>query len=236
MLNKSYQQNLPFIIFVFALLLGFLGISLVNQGMGGDSFVYSSIALNMAHGVGSIWQPNYSKTVFPVFYEHPGLSFWLESLFFKLLGSGFYVEKIYCAITVIFTLLFTCKIWRLINHNKVSYWQYWLPVLIWLLMPINAYAYKHNLPQNTLTCFVTAATYYLLCSYLHDKGKYLYLVISALLIVAAIFSNGGTALYPVGLFFLLWLVFRSPKLINMIMLSIIILILVTFFTGLIFII
>ena len=70
MLKKTWQQNLPFIIFILALLLGFLGVSLVNQGMGGDSFVYSSIALNMAHGVGSFGR-QYTKTVFPIFYEHP---------------------------------------------------------------------------------------------------------------------------------------------------------------------
>ena len=233
MLKKVCQQNLPFTILVFALLLGFLGVSLVNQGMGGDSFVYSSIALNMAHGIGSLWTPNYTKTVFPVFYEHPGLSFWLESFFFKILGSGFYVEKIYCAVTAAFTLVFTCKICRLISNRKISTGQFWLPVLVWLLMPINTYAFKHNLPQNTLTAFVTAASYYLLCFYLLDKRKYLYLTISALFIVAAIFANGSTALYPLSLFFLLWLIFRSPKFINMLGLTILLLILVTFFTTLI---
>ena len=233
MLKKTWQQNLPFIIFILALLLGFLGVSLVNQGMGGDSFVYSSIALNMAHGIGSLWAPSYTKTVFPIFYEHPGLSFWLESFFFKILGSGFYVEKIYCAVTAIFTLFFTCKIWRLVSTDKVSAWQFWLPLLVWLLMPINTYAFKHNLPQNTLTAFVTAASYYLLCFYLLDQRKYLHLTISALFIVAAIFSNGITALYPLGLLFLLWLVFRRPKFTNMIGLTMLLLILTAFFTTLI---
>ena len=232
-LKKICRQNLPFIILVFALLLGFLCVSLVNQGMGGDSFVYSSIALNMAHGIGSLWAPSYTKTVFPTFYEHPGLSFWLESFFFKILGSGFYVEKIYCAVTAVFTLVFTCKIWRLINDNKINYWQYWLPILVWLLMPINTYAFKHNLPQNTLTAFVTAASYYLLCFYLLSQRKYLYLMISALFMVAAIFTNGSTALYPLGLFFLLWLVFDRPKFIKMLVLTIFLLIFVIVFTGLI---
>ena len=64
----------------------------------------------MAIGIGSIWHPSYTKTIYPQFYEHPSLSFFLESLLFKLLGSDFYVEKIYCAITAAITLMFTCKI------------------------------------------------------------------------------------------------------------------------------
>ena len=93
--------------------------------------------------------------------------------------------------------------------KKISYWQFCLPILVWLLMPVNTYAYKHNLPQGNLTCFTTAATYYLLCFYLLDQRKSLYMLLAAMLIVAGVFSNGILAIYPLGFFFIFWLIFRK---------------------------
>ena len=60
---------------------------LMRQGMFLDGVTYAAIAKNLSLNHGSIWQPFYSETCFPVFYEHPPLAIYLESLFFRVLGQ-----------------------------------------------------------------------------------------------------------------------------------------------------
>ena len=43
---------------------------LLSYGMFLDGVTYASIARNMAENYGSFWQPYYTATVYPTFYEH----------------------------------------------------------------------------------------------------------------------------------------------------------------------
>jgi 4-amino-4-deoxy-L-arabinose transferase-like glycosyltransferase len=60
---------------------------LLSYGMFRDGLTYSSIARNMAEGVGAFWSPYYTATLYPQFYEHPPFAFWLQSLAFRVFGE-----------------------------------------------------------------------------------------------------------------------------------------------------
>ena len=62
--------------------------NLLTRGMFMDGLIYTSVADNMANGIGSFWHPTYTATQFPDFYEHPTLMMWLLSLWFRLCGSS----------------------------------------------------------------------------------------------------------------------------------------------------
>jgi 4-amino-4-deoxy-L-arabinose transferase-like glycosyltransferase len=69
--------------------------ALVQQGMFLDGVSYACIARNMAIGLGDFSHPHYTTTLYPVCYEQPPLVYWLQSLFFRLLGDHFWVERLY---------------------------------------------------------------------------------------------------------------------------------------------
>ena len=58
--------------------------NLLTRGMFMDGLIYTSVAANMAEGVGSFWHPVYTATQFPDFYEHPPLMMWLLSLWGRI--------------------------------------------------------------------------------------------------------------------------------------------------------
>src|SRR6266852_7226573 len=65
---------------------------MLSYGMFLDGVTYASMARNMAENYGSFWQPYYTATVYPTFYEHPPLGFWLQSWAYRLCGDSVYVE------------------------------------------------------------------------------------------------------------------------------------------------
>ena len=65
---------------------------MLTHGMFVDGLTYASIARNMAENYGSFWRPYYTATVYPTFYEHPPLGFWLQSWMYRLCGDVVYLE------------------------------------------------------------------------------------------------------------------------------------------------
>ena len=86
----------PLCFFSMSLFLILILLPLTRQGMFLDGVLYAAIAKNLALSHGSLWHPFYSQTDFSVFYEHPPLALYFQSLFFKLFGQGFGVEQFYC--------------------------------------------------------------------------------------------------------------------------------------------
>ena len=150
--------------------IGLLVPILIQDGMFLDGVTYSSISKNLAHGIGSIWKPHYTKVLYPVFYEHPPLVFGIQSLFFKILGDGMYTERIYTLITAIFTLLGIVACWRLVFKQHPMQEYSWLPVLLWITVPLIFWSYKNNLLENTLSVFTLFSVYFIFRSLLQKRG------------------------------------------------------------------
>jgi 4-amino-4-deoxy-L-arabinose transferase-like glycosyltransferase len=139
---------------------------LAHRGMFLDGITYASIARNLAHGRGRFWEPFYTATIYPRFHEHPPLGFWLESLFFRALGDHWWVERLYCATTALLTALLIAGIWRAVYQDQPSATTGpraaardfdWLPVLLWMSVPIVSWTIVGNLLEATVSVFVTAA-------------------------------------------------------------------------------
>ena len=85
---------------------------MLSHGMFMDGVVYASIARNMAENYGNFWQPYYTETVYPIFYEHPPLGFWLQSWAYRLCGDSVYVETWWGFCVGALSLLVLAGIWR----------------------------------------------------------------------------------------------------------------------------
>lgn len=195
-------DNRPFYPLCFLTLSGFLLIiilPLTRQGMFLDGVIYAALAKNLSLGHGTLWEPFYSQTLFPQFYEHPPLALYLESFFFKWFGQGFAVERIYSLLMALGQFFLISWFW--VKQNKTSLFSINILLFLWLLIPLN-HLYTQNMLEGTLTFFSTAASLVLLIKTPSRTGFFLLLNLSALAIILAFFCNGPTAFAPLATPFL----------------------------------
>lgn len=176
-----------------------------------DGLIYSTLGHNLANGIGTFWFPKFSETIMAEYYEHPPLVYGIQSLFFKLMGDAFYVEKFYSFLTALLTALFIILIWKKISFKSELKKIYWLPVLLWITIPKAFWSYNNNMLENTMGLFSLAATYFLFVS-IDIKSitrRIAFLLLSAFLIFLGFLSKGFPALFPFAFFFCYFFVFRS---------------------------
>lgn len=171
--------------------------NLLTRGMFMDGLIYTSVAANMAEGVGSFWHPVYTATQFPDFYEHPPLMMWLLSLWFRLFGSGMMAAKAYSVAVLLLTWALMVAVWKRLGF-KLSLG--WLPLLMLTLIPDVALAAHNNYLESTMTVFVLASVWLVL----RGKGVGWHLL-AGLMLAAAFLTKGPTGLFPLALPALLWL-------------------------------
>jgi 4-amino-4-deoxy-L-arabinose transferase-like glycosyltransferase len=170
--------------------------SLVQDGMFLDGVTYSAISNNMAQSIGSFWEPHYTKSFCPSFYGHPPLVFIIQSYFFKLFGSSFYTERIYCLVITLLTITAITLLWRLLNNNNnINKGLDWLPTLLWLCIPLNNWAFTNNMLDATMAMFSIFSVYFILKSLMEHKVRYLFY--GSTLVVCAFLSKGPVGIFPI---------------------------------------
>ena len=90
---------------------------LAQRGMFVDGVTYASIARNLSEGRGSFWSPSYTATIYPQFHEHPPFGFWLQSLWFRVLGDHLFVERAYSLAAALVTALLIARIWHRLQQS-----------------------------------------------------------------------------------------------------------------------
>lgn len=200
-----FRKNLPWFLFSFALFFLITLSVLVQKEMGSDGGVYASIAWNMAHNIGSLWHPVYTPSVvlpvhtpsfFPPFYEHPSLSMYIHSLFFRLFGDNFIVDSVYCLFTLLLSLWATVLIWYQLESSSSRH-LLWLVLFCWVAVPLTTRTYASNAIEDLLTMFTTFSVWASLRALLNpQKIGILCMLFASACISAAFFSNGLQAFFP----------------------------------------
>ncbi len=167
--------------------------ALVQEGMFLDGVTYSAISKNLAQGIGSVWSPHYTQTLYPEFHEHPPLVFILQAGLFKLCGSSFYTERLFTLLSALMTMLGIVKCWGLICSQKPRELS-WLPILLWLLVPIVWWSYRNNMLENVLSVCCLFASYFIIKAL--QAGSVRHLIYGSFLIVLAFLSKGFVGLFP----------------------------------------
>ena len=190
------KKALPYL-FVAGLFGLFACNNLLTRGMFMDGLIYTSVASNMAEGVGSFWHPVYTATQFPDFYEHPPLMMWLLSLWFRLFGTGMMAAKAYSVSVLLLTAALMMGVWKQLGFKLGLGW---LPLLMLTLIPDVALAAHNNYLESTMTLFVLASVWLVL------RGKGVgWHALAGLMLAAAFLTKGPTGLFPLALPALLWL-------------------------------
>jgi len=190
-------------LFLFSIFFFLYAPNLLREGMFVDGIWYAAIGNNLANGIGTFWQPSFTNTIHKSFYEHPPLAFGIQSLFFKTFGNSFWVERFYCFIVFLITILLIIKIWFLLYEDKKYRKLYYFPLAIWMLNFQVFFAYPNNILECTLTIFTLSAILFLLKSLKHSNWKYYYfIIIASLFIYAGFLTKGLVALFPLSFFIL----------------------------------
>ena len=192
-------KHLPFLLSVIALFLGIISPSLLSDGMFSDGVLYALISNNLANDIGSFWDLHATNTLYPHFNEHPPLVFGIQSMFFYLFGDSILVERIYSLSTFFITGAIIIKIWREISESSTSS-LFWLPLLLWVTIPLVTWSATNNMLENTMMIFVSLSVFFCLKSL--RNYRFLNITIAGILLLFGFLSKGFVALFPFSLF--LW--------------------------------
>ncbi|MFN0013278.1 MAG: ArnT family glycosyltransferase, partial [Saprospiraceae bacterium] len=192
------------VVFIAALFLP----RVLTQGMFGDGLLYASMARNLAQGKGTYWAPFFSSGYWvpglPVFYqENPPLMLWVQSLFFRVLGDHWWVEKLYSTFLLALNGLLLCRIWEIPLRSTPFRGQYfWLPLLLFYLIPTISWGAPNNLMDTTMLTFCLLALYSTARAVFLQKNTVGWLALTGLFVVFGFLTKGPVALYPVAAPFL----------------------------------
>jgi hypothetical protein len=84
----------------------------------------------------------------------------------------------------------------------------WLPILLWIIIPVCYWAYSNNVEENTMGIF-TLTGVILIFKGLHKRENPIYLILGTIATVLASLCKGFPGLFPIIIPFLYWMVFRS---------------------------
>jgi hypothetical protein len=208
---SKVEMRLQWWILTIAILVLFLS-ELVEQSMYIDGVWYAVIAQNLSNGEGSFWFPQFSETLFSAFHEHPPFMFWIQSLFFDLIGNHWLTERIYCLVQYIITSFLIVSIWQkcFVKHTEIkSLWV--IPLLLWQVNLASYYFLPANLLENTQVVFDLLAVYFLM-SFARRPEDYFKILLAAFFLFLAFLTKGLTGLFPLVFLGIYWIVFRSTTL------------------------
>ncbi len=219
MLKKFKTDNFLAWYIVALIFFCFVWLKFIMQGMFFDGLLYASISMNLASDLGSWDQLYYTKTIYPGnFYEHPPLAFILQSFFFKVLGEGYLTEKIYNLILLLLQAFMIISIWKDFNKNlnieQSSLKKlHWLPLFIWLLIPLTSDSPMNNYLEATLSFFTLFSIFAFTKVKVNTTffKKLFYIFIGSLGIILGLLSKGPIGLFPLAFFFILSLTFNNKK-------------------------
>jgi len=229
-INKRY---LPFWLFIISLFFILIIRDLFRDGMFMDGMIYATIANNLANGLGTFWNPIFGQTIMHDFHGQPPLLFGIEAIFFKILGSSLYVERIYGLLVVLMTVFLIYKLWKCFFNERPEVNIFWLAVLFLLCIPVCFWAYSNNLEESTMGMFDLAALLFIFKSIIHKNKIWLNLSLAALMLIAASMCKGVQGLFPLTAIFFYWVIFRNISFSRMFIYSVFLLVFIIVFYGMI---
>lgn len=181
-----------------------------------DGTIYASIARNMAQGLGSIWNPHFTSSLFPEFHEHLPFMMFLESLGFRLFGDTILVEK---GFSLLVMLLSGFVWWRLWNRLNAGDREYRLVAPLALLMALIAgrvgWAFANGMLENLVVLLTSLAVLIVVEVYHVEEKASSALRLTAMVLVGILvlcaFLTKVTGLFALGAPGLYWLAFQRPK-------------------------
>ncbi|MCW3070838.1 MAG: hypothetical protein JWO44_728 [Bacteroidetes bacterium] len=217
-------KTLPFWLLTFALIIILTLSQLLRDGIFMDGMLYISVSKNLAEGIGTFWDPCFSATNMPSFHEQPPLYFGLLALFYKVFGTGMYVERLFCFLCFGTVTFYIHLLWRKIySDDQQAAVNSWLPVLFWSVIPVCFWAYANHVEETLMAVFAVAAVYHVCCALFRNEKVLLNLVLAGVFVFLATLTKGIQGAFPLVSVGIYWLVTRNISFKKMITCSLVLL-------------
>lgn len=227
------KRNLTIWLFIIALIFILIIRDLFRTGMFMDGLIYTSVAKNLANGLGTFWQPHFSKTLMPLYHEQPPLMFAIESVFFRFFGDNQHTEHIYGLTVLLLTIYLIHKLWITVLQDQPEKTVSWLPILFWLAIPVCFWSYANNMEEPLMGMFDLASLLFISKALIQNKKIYLNLVLGGVMLIAASMCKGAQGLFPLATVFFYWVAFRNISFAKMFTYSVVLVAVVVAFYGII---
>lgn len=202
------KNQVYFILFISGLFLAIISPMLFSDGMFMDGLYYANIARNWAEGLGTFWKPHLTNTLGNPFFEHPPLVFFIQGLFFKLLGDFYWVERAYSLLTHAAMGFILWKLWKAVAIKKHHH-LFWLPLFFWLMVARVSWSVCNNVIENTLMLFTSIAVLLMIKSLKSDKVyKFAF---AGFFLFLGFLTKGFVAFFPLSFVFFYWVFKKEFK-------------------------
>lgn len=198
------SPKLPFYVLAIGIYLIIVCQDLLANGMFLDGLIYSTVAKNLANGIGTFWNPHFSATLLQNFHEHPPLAMGIQSIFYKIFGESRFADRFYSLLTLLISGIVLIKIWKTLGYKNG-----WIPLFIWLTTATVFWTSYNNLLENTLTVFTSLSVLFYL-KY-EENNKFYLILLSGIALAFGFLTKGFVAFFPWTFPFLWWLLRRHKK-------------------------
>lgn len=172
---------------------------LLAQGMFMDGVYDALFAHNLAQGISTFWAPQTIYYSRPAYWDNPPLSMFFLSLWYKVLGDHYRVERLYSLTCALVQMALLFALWKNYFKGRSEVQKFaWLPMLLWLVSPITGWSYSNNMMENTMSIFTTAAILSWVLWLRRQRYILWYAALSGLLIFLATITKGPVGLFPLA--------------------------------------
>ena len=122
------------------------------------------------------------------------------------------MERLYTFFTMCLTAWLISILWKEIYKKETAYKSMaWLPVLLWITIPVCFWSYANNMHENTMGIFILLSVIVMYRALKNEKFLLLNWVLAGLLICMAVLSKGFPGFFSLGLPFLYWVIARNSS-------------------------
>ena len=207
------KEQIPYWLITIGTIIALILPRLAQDGMFTDGVLYAAVAHNLAIGKGTIWFPYFDNFLFPFFHQQPPLTFIIQSYFFENYGDSMYVERVYSFGTACISAGLIAWLWMLINKDDPENKKMaWLPVLMWIIIPVCFWAYSNNMEENTMGVFTLLAVVLIYKGLMSGNWfKVAYIIVGSAVTMLAFLCKGFPGLFPVIIPALYYVVIRPAR-------------------------
>jgi len=194
-------------LFLISLSIFFIEIcnELTTTGMFMDGLIYDNLAANMSKGIGSFWRPILLPSLGEPFVGHPPLAFGLLALCYKVFGVHIAVAKGFSLFMIFLSGLLLLRLWERVGFSRR---MGWLPLILWISVPMVSQYACDNMLEGTMGVFVLAAVLCMLHFPQSPIKRIGWHFLAGVCLYLAFLTKGPTGLYPLCLPLIIWLVDR----------------------------
>ena len=209
---KNFVQSkiFPFWILAISAVCVLIISQLVQDGMFMDGMIYVTVSRNLADGLGTFWDPYFSDTLMTSYHEQPPLYFGLLALFFKVLGTSMYVERLFSLVCLAVTCFYMHLFWKKLFVSSKEIAQHsWIPVLFYVITPVCFWAYTNHVEETVMAIFATMASYYVYCALFLKERPILYFILGGTFIFLSGLTKGVQGMFPIAAVGIYWLISKD---------------------------